>query len=1408
MDDEKSLTGESAPPLQVQIQGSGWSLPAGPSYLVGRDPGCDIVVADGRVSWRHAVLRLEDGRWVLADNGSTNGIYAGDRRVSRVEINGQAVIRLSHPYNGPALSCTVTPAATTVRIGRAPDNDIVVSHPSVSGYHAELHQTADGYRLVDLDSSNGTYVNERRITAVPLAEGDVVGIGSATFRLAGHELRQVSEPAGPAAETLRQPAAPPPAAATALDPLPAVLSPPPAPSPPPSPSPPPGLSQPPVPPPAVPPGDGPLEIPYAVRWLVPKGERFANFDILNDNDTQLDYYRRFGHIYAVGIPTKKWRLVVVSDPELLDEVAENTEQFGKRVEEINFFAQLSNSRGTGISVIGDGEHYEQIRRVMLPWYAPSHQRTQLARMKDQAQKLVAAWSAIPPGEPLDARAWMERYTLEVSGRGACAYDFGLLDGSQREPHPFAAAVPASTKESILRVAEPRPDFTILAGRARRARMKTYRRHNEELFRTADALVRARVHTTPLGQQTDLLSRLLSTPDPETGQFLDHETVRDQILMHLSNGFNGPSITGAWLAYILATRPDVEEKLLAEIDGITGSDPDYDLQYDDLAALTYTTQVIKEALRIYPPLPITIRRSLKDGMLGRYRIRKGDIILVGTLAAQRDPRYWGPDPDRFDPGQFAPEKVADRPRLAMIPFSIGRRQCMAQEVTFMMLRVVLFEIGKHYRLQLAPGATVTKNTVVSTKPTAVPVVLLPRQRDGQRRAPAVRRDQPAAPAPAVGPDWGEPTEIPETSAYRHLVIAYGSNFGASMELAERFGERSDFYGYTSDVITLNALAESPPRTEPWLLVVMTSTYTSNPPSNATAFKAWLERTEPGSPAWQNCKYLVWGLGNTQWNAFLAFPRYVQSKLAELGASPLADLAYGDVGSPGWERVHAEWNNRVWPVLLELSGARPTEAAAARAAAEKAASGALTGTDSNTAMQRSLYGDDVASRSASKPMSFTSIMRVLSSRSGTQPRVLLAPTILTNGVGIQTVEARALGGRELQAARSPKRTRHQEIGLPHGVTYRAGNHIGVCPKNDEERVERLARRLGVALDGLFMAPKTMNVRAVPKGLVLQVRNVLTNLVDITSRPTLPLLDLMLSKTANPAEQSRLAEIRAVLRAPHGPGSPLRAAIDGGGYDVLRLLDEFPSCSLNIFEFLQVAQPLRPRYYSTSSSPRIHGASIVHLTVGLEVTPVPGLPGRDFRGMSSHYVHTLREGDRLNVFLDSNGGFDLQEDLAKPMIFVSAGTGFAPMRAFLWERLGLKQAGARLAEAALFNGIRSSSLDYIYADEIERFFAEGVLDHLYVATSRDQPGRPDYVQNRIREQGALVWRLLTADGYVYVCGSQPVREAVRDAFVSVAMDHGSMPREHAEAYLAELEATARYRPDLWTDLREPAWTYWPSS
>jgi cytochrome P450/NADPH-cytochrome P450 reductase len=644
---------------------------------------------------------------------------------------------------------------------------------------------------------------------------------------------------------------------------------------------------------------------------------------------------------------------------------------------------------------------------------------------------------------------------------------------------------------------------------------------------------------------------------------------------------------------------------------------------------------------------------------------------------------------------------------------------------------------------------------------------------QRRAVGLRVHEDVAGAePAAAPTrrWDVPSAIDETSPYRQLVVAYGSNFGTSKGLAERFAERSEVYGYACDLVTLNELVERPPPTEPWLLVVMTPTYTGNPPSNAAAFKAWLDRAEPGSATWCSCRYVVWGLGNSQWNAFLAFPRHVHERLSQLGATPAGEFGYADVGSPLWEERHAEWTDRVWPALLELSGAKPSEAAAARIAAEQEATGELTRGDSRASMTRSLVIQ----------------------------RASLVPLVLTNSVGIETVEAHVVACRELQPDGSPQRTRHLELTLPPGVSYTAGDHLGICPKNDDERVERLARRLGADLDGVFTVPRSMDVHAVPKGVVLQARNVLTNLVDITGRPTVRLLDLLLAKVGDPIEQSRLEAVRDALRPREGRQSPfraaMRAAVGAGGYDVVQLLEESPSCSVNIFELLQVAEPLRPRYYSPSSSPKIHGDRVAHLAVGLEEAPVPGMSPRRFRGMCASYVHSLREGDSVNVFLESADGFHLQEDVATPMIFVSMGTGFAPMRAFLWERLAMRQAGVRLAEAALFNGVRASD-DYAYRDEIERFAAEGVLDHLHVAASRERPPRREYVQDRIREHGALVWRLLDAGGYVYVCGSQPMRDAVRDAFVDVVVEHGALPREHAEAYVDELEAASqRYRPDLW--------------
>ena len=103
---EQPVSASAAPPLAVQTQGFDRSLQAGPSYTIGRDPQSDIVISDDRVSWQHAVLRHEDGCWVLEDSGSTNGTYLGSERVNRVVLSGNRTVRLGHPVDGPVMTCS------------------------------------------------------------------------------------------------------------------------------------------------------------------------------------------------------------------------------------------------------------------------------------------------------------------------------------------------------------------------------------------------------------------------------------------------------------------------------------------------------------------------------------------------------------------------------------------------------------------------------------------------------------------------------------------------------------------------------------------------------------------------------------------------------------------------------------------------------------------------------------------------------------------------------------------------------------------------------------------------------------------------------------------------------------------------------------------------------------------------------------------------------------------------------------------------------------------------------------------------------------------------------------------------------------------------------------------------------
>jgi ABC-type multidrug transport system ATPase subunit/pSer/pThr/pTyr-binding forkhead associated (FHA) protein len=201
----------AGPVLVVEIHGIEKTLRPGPSYRVGRDPQSDIVIDDLRASWEHLVLRTEGGAWFAEDCGSTNGTFVRSRKIDRFEITDDCVLHIGSGDDAPAMSFSLyrlgrsewpsvdrRPSAVmpmparALRIGRQHDNDIVLTDLNVSRHHAELRNTGDGsYVIVDLDSSNGTFLNGARVIFTsPVTEQDIIGIGPATFRLFGGELRQ------------------------------------------------------------------------------------------------------------------------------------------------------------------------------------------------------------------------------------------------------------------------------------------------------------------------------------------------------------------------------------------------------------------------------------------------------------------------------------------------------------------------------------------------------------------------------------------------------------------------------------------------------------------------------------------------------------------------------------------------------------------------------------------------------------------------------------------------------------------------------------------------------------------------------------------------------------------------------------------------------------------------------------------------------------------------------------------------------------------------------------------------------------------------------------------------------------------------------------------------------------------
>jgi cytochrome P450/NADPH-cytochrome P450 reductase len=982
----------------------------------------------------------------------------------------------------------------------------------------------------------------------------------------------------------------------------------------------------------------------------------------------------------------------------------------------------------------DDPNWSKAHNILLPNFSTQAMRDYVPMMNDIAAQLMQKWERLNPGEPVDVTGDMTRLTLDTIA--LCGFGYRFNSFYRDTQHPFVDAMMNVLLEGQIRSRE-LPIQTKLRRSAEQKLIKSYRFMESEVQQILDE--RRREGDV---DRKDLLSCMLTGVDKRTGEKLSDDNIVAQCLTFLIAGHETTSGLLSFAIYFLMRDPVVTARALEEVDRVLGKDPSVLPTYQQLQSLTYVTQILNETLRLYPTASAFTRQPYADEVVGGYLLPKGSAITGLTIMLHRDKSIWGEDADEFNPDHFQPETRAALPANAFKPFGSGQRACIGRQfamqeavlVLAMLLQRFEFLDYLNYELKIKESLTI--------KPEDLFIKLRPRL-DKSTGTTSITVDN-GTPQPAVV--QSEPQLDRQGGGHgTPLRVLFGSNLGTAEGVANKIAQDGADRGYAVTVGTLDDHTGGLPHDG--ALVVVCASYNGLPPDNAERFCRWI--TNPATPAdaAAGVAYSVFGCGNMDWaSTYQAVPVLVDAQLAGHGAIRVHDRGEGDARSD-FDGQFSTWYAGLWPALNEQLGLGSEGDASART-------------------QPRLHLS-MTNRQTTNPA-------VVSYRA--QASTLLVSRELMNG------------GRDPETG--GKSTRHLELQLAEGMEYAAGDHLGVLPRNNVDLIRRVMAKFGLdAGTYLTITPTGGAFTHLPVGEATPLLGVLGSCVELQDVATRTDLEVLSRYAGDPAEQ---AQLLAMSGLDDEGRTAYRERVGTPRTSVLDLLDDYPSVALPFNVYLELLPPMRPRYYSISSSPT--AASTCHITVGVVRDAARSGKGT-FSGVASGHLADSMEGSTVFTFVRKPAiPFHPPANPHVPMIMVGAGTGMAPFRGFLQERADLKAKGVPVGESILFFGCRSPQSDFLYADELRGFAESGVTD-LQMAFSRVDGQPKTYVQDLIEHEQDHVWGLLEAGGVVYVCGNaRTMAPAVRGALTTIHQTKTGSSGSEAADWLLALTAADRLLEDIW--------------